>query len=97
MGKRLKVHGKMFPLLAMLFVTLIAFFFVWTRVQNISLNRELTRLHAQEKKVDLENKKLRIEWAKLVNPARLRKIAKEKFQLKEASPRQILVIQEDYE
>ena len=97
MDRRAKIHGKIFLMLAVFFIMLITFFFVWTRVQNISLNREVVRLHVQEKKVDLENKRLRIEWAKLVDPSRLRKIAKKKFQLQEPSSKQILILRETNE
>ncbi len=75
-------------------ITVITLFFVWTRLQNIRLRREYSRLKQREQEVLLENNRLKLEWARLISPKRLEDIGREKFNLKRPRPEQVLVVSE---
>ncbi len=75
-------------------VTVITLFFVWTRLQNIRLKRELGQLKHTERKLSLENSRLQLEWARLTSPKRLEEIGAEKYNLKRPRPDQVIVLPE---
>ena len=75
-------------------LTLVALFFVWTRVQNTRLRREGSRLKAREQEVLAENNRLKLEWARLVSPKRLEDLGKEKYNLSRPRPEQVIVLTE---
>lgn len=75
-------------------ITLVALFFVWTRVQNTRLRREGSRLKTREQEVLAENNRLKLEWARLVSPKRLEDLGKEKYNLSRPRPEQVIVLTE---
>ncbi len=75
-------------------ITLVALFFVWTRVQNTRLRREANRLKQREQEVLAENNRLKLEWARLVSPKRLEDLGKEKYNLSRPRPEQVIVLTE---
>jgi cell division protein FtsL len=89
-----KKSGNLRVFLAVAAITIITLFFVWTRLQNIRLRRENSRLKAREQEVLLENNRLQLEWARLVSPKRLEEIGQEKYNLKRPRPEQVVVLSE---
>lgn len=89
-----KKSGNLRVIVAVAGITLITLFFVWTRLQNIRLRREGSRLKQREAEVLLENSRLQLEWARLVSPKRLEDIGKEKYNLKRPNPQQVIVVTE---
>jgi len=75
-------------------LTLVALFFVWTRVQNTRLRREGIRLKQREQEALAQNNRLKLEWARLVSPQRLEEIGKEKYNLNRPRPEQVIVLSE---
>lgn len=75
-------------------ITAITLFFVWTRLQNIRLRREGSRLKQREQEVLLENNRLKLEWARLVSPKRLEDLGEHKYNLKRPRPEQVIVLSE---
>lgn len=75
-------------------LTIVTLFFVWTRLQNIRLKRELARLKQQEQRLSLENARLQLDWAQTISPNRLELIGWEKFNLKRPLPNQVVVLTE---
>jgi cell division protein FtsL len=75
-------------------LTLVALFFVWTRVQNTSLRREGSRLKQREQEVLAENNRLKLTWARLISPKRLEDLGKEKYNLSRPRPEQVIVLTE---
>lgn len=75
-------------------LTLVALFFVWTRVQNTRLRRESNRLKQREQEALAENNRLKLEWARLVSPKRLEDLGKEKYNLSRPRPEQVIVLTE---
>ena len=89
-----KKNGNLRFFLAVAAITVVTLFFVWTRLQNIRLKRENTRLKQREQEVLLENNRLKLEWARLVSPKRLEELGKEKYNLKRPRPEQVIVLKE---
>lgn len=75
-------------------LTLVALFFVWTRVQNTRLRLEGSRLKKREQEALEENNRLKLEWARLVSPQRLEDLGKEKYNLSRPKPEQVIVLTE---
>ena len=75
-------------------LTLVALFFVWTRVQNTRLRLEGSRLKKREQEALEENNRLKLEWARLVSPKRLEDLGKEKYNLSRPKPEQVIVLTE---
>jgi cell division protein FtsL len=89
-----KKSGTLRIILILSLATVITLFFVWTRLQNIRLKRELARLKQTEQKLVLENGHHQLEWARLTLPKRLEEIGAEKYNLKRPRPEQIIVLPE---
>jgi cell division protein FtsL len=89
-----KKSGTVRVFLVMGAVTAITLFFVWTRLQNIRLRRELVRLKEREQEVTLESNRLKVEWAKLTSPKRLEELGAQKYNLKRPNPEQVIVARE---
>jgi cell division protein FtsL len=81
-------------ILVLSLITIVTLFFVWTRLQNIRLKRELTQLRQTERTLSLENSRLQLERASLTSPKRLEEIGAEKYNLKRARPDQVIVLPE---
>ena len=75
-------------------ITLVALFFVWTRVQNTHLRREGSRLKQREQEVLAENNRLKLAWARLISPKRLEDLGKDKYNLSRPRPEQVIVLSE---
>lgn len=75
-------------------LTVVTLFFVWTRLQNIRLRRDLGRMKQQEQKVNFENNRLKLEWARLTAPKRLEELGEQKYNLQRPRPDQVITIKE---
>ena len=75
-------------------LTVVTLFFVWTRLQNIRLKREMMRLKQVEQQVNLENNRLQLEWARLTSPKRLEEVGAQKYNLHRPRPDQVVVLKE---
>lgn len=73
-------------------LTIVALFYVWTRLQNIRLRLDQSRLKSTEREVLLENNRLKLEWAKLTSPKRLEQLGAEKYNLRRPLPEQVIVV-----
>lgn len=89
-----KKGGTLRILVAVVTVTIITLFFVWTRLQNIRLRRENMRLKQREQEVLLENNRLKLEWARLISPKRLEELGAEKYNLRRPRPEQVIIFSE---
>lgn len=86
--------GTLRIMLVLAGITIVTLFFVWTRLQNIRLRREGSRLKQREQETLLENNRLKLEWARLVSPKRLEDLGQEKYNLKRPRPDQVVVLSE---
>jgi cell division protein FtsL len=89
-----KSNGTLRVLLIVAGLTLVALFFVWTRVQNTRLRLESSRIKQREQEALAENNRLKLEWARLVSPKRLEDLGKEKYNLTRPRPEQVIVLTE---
>ena len=89
-----KKNGTLQAILIVACLTIVALFFVWTRVQNTRLRREGSRLKVREQEVLAENNRLKLEWARMVSPKRLEQLGKEKYNLNRPKPEQVIVLTE---
>lgn len=89
-----KKSGTIRVFLAVVGITGITLFFVWTRLQNIRLSRDASRLKQKEQEVLLENNRLKLEWARLTSPKRLEELGSQKYNLNRPRPEQVIVLGE---
>lgn len=89
-----KKNGNLKIIAGVIAITAVTLFFVWTRLQNIRLVREHSRLKEREREVLLENNRLKLEWARLTSPKRLEELGSEKYNLKRPRPEQVIVVSE---
>lgn len=89
-----KKNGNLKVIVGVIAITVVTLFFVWTRLQNIRLVREHSRLKEREREVLLENNRLKLEWARLTSPKRLEELGAEKYNLKRPRPEQVIVVNE---
>jgi|SRR3990167_2356695 len=75
-------------------VTIVTLFFVWTRLQNIRLTRDLKKLKSAEQEAALENSRLQFQWAELTSPKQLEAIGTKKYNLNRPKPKQIIKLAE---
>lgn len=75
-------------------VMAVTLFFVWTRLQNIRIRREISRLNSQGVKVNVENSQLRLKLAQLTSPNRLEEIGMQRYNLKRPAPKQVILLPE---
>ena len=73
---------------------LITLFFVWTRLQNIRIKREIGRLNKHERELKLEQNQLKLKWAKLTELKNLEKMGLKKYGLRRPTPQQVIMLRE---
>ena len=86
--------GKARIFLVFFSVMLVTLFFVWTRLQNIRIRREIFRLNSQAAKVNFENSQLKLKLAQITAPNRLEKLGAQKFRLRRPAPNQVIILRE---
>lgn len=67
--------------------------YTWCRVQNTRRGYEITRLQSETQQLNLVQKSLQIELARLKSPDRLARIAKEKLGLVTPTTQQVIDIE----
>ncbi len=67
-------------------------FYVWSRVEVVRLNYAILEVSRAERKLFMQNERLKVELAQLLTPSRLSSLAKNKLNLKDPSHRQIIYI-----
>lgn len=84
------------PLLPMLgyilLFLLLALFFVWSRLQVLNLEYEISRLEGQLRNGRQEATQLRLEAASLRHPGRIEQVAKGELGLKLPDPSQMIIV-----
>jgi cell division protein FtsL len=94
-GVRTKKKGAKARIFIVFFsVMLVTLFFVWTRLQNIRIRRDISRLNSQSAKINFENSQLKLRLAQITAPDRLEKLGAQKFRLRRPSPNQVIILRE---
>lgn len=83
------VHS--FTFIAILLV--VSLFFVWSRLQVVNLEYNISSLESRVRDLSQETKRLKLEAASLRNPVRIEQVAKAELGLRLPTPEQIIIVQ----
>lgn len=84
---------QLLPLLMfILFLALISLFFVWSRIQVVHLEYDISSLEGQLRNLGQQNQQLRLEAASLGNPTRIERIARERLGLQMPEADQVILV-----
>ncbi len=84
---------RLFPSLAFMVVLLtISLFFVWSRLQVVHLEYDISRLEGQVREMQQESNRLRLESASLRHPGRIEQVARSQMGLRLPHPAQVITI-----
>ena len=84
---------RLFPLLVFIAVLLaISLFFVWSRLQVVNLEYDLSRLESRQRDLQQEGRKLRLESASLRHPGRIEQVARAQMGLQLPTPAQVIAV-----
>lgn len=78
-------------------VTLLALFYVWSRVQVIQLGYELNTLKRQNEDIGKQISNLELDIAKLKSPKRLEEVARKELGMQPPAAEQIVLVRPDEE
>ena len=94
-----KVNGfslhrpRLFPLFAFIAVLLaISLFFVWSRLQVLHLEYDISSLEGKMRQMQQESTRLRLEAATLRNPVRIEQVARSQMGLRLPTPQQVITV-----
>ena len=76
----------------LIFATILALFYVWSRVQMVQLGYELTTLQRQSDDLNKQISNLELEIAKLKSPKRLEEFAKAELNMHAPLAEQIVLV-----
>lgn len=79
-----------FTFIAILLV--VSLFFVWSRLQVVNLEYNISSLESRVRDIKQETKRLRLEAASLRNPVRIEQVAKAELGLRLPTPEQIIIV-----
>lgn len=80
-----------FTFIAILLV--VSLFFVWSRLQVVNLEYNISSLESRVRDLSQETKRLKLEAASLRNPVRIEQVAKAELGLRLPTPEQIIIVQ----
>lgn len=84
---------RLLPLLAFVTVLLaVSLFFVWSRLQVVHLEYDISSIEAQLRVVDQESQRLRLEAASLRSPGRIETVARNELGLRLPTPEQVITV-----
>ena len=92
--KRIAIKSNLLLVFILLMFFLIggSLFYVWSRIQVIQLGYEISNALKEERALNEESKKLRLEIATLKSYARIEKMAVEELRMAKPKPDQVIVI-----
>lgn len=71
---------------------LVSLFFVWSRLQVVNLEYNISSLESRVRDLSQETRRLRLEAASLRNPVRIEQVAREQLGLRLPTPEQIIIV-----
>lgn len=81
---------RVFIFLAILLV--VSLFFVWSRLQLINLQYDISKAESRLRDVHREVRALRLEAASLRHPGRIEDVAKKRLSLRYPTPEQVVYV-----
>lgn len=86
---------RLFPLLGFIAVLLVvSLFFVWSRLQVVHLEYDISRLEGRTRDLNQEIRRYRLEVASLRTPARIEQVARERIGLQLPTPEQVINVEQ---
>jgi len=73
-------------------VLVVALFFVWTRLQVVNLEYDISRLEGQLRHLQQQSRQLKLEAASLSRPDRIEALARKELKLGFPGPQQIIPV-----
>lgn len=84
---------SLFPLFLFIALLLvISLFFVWSRLQVLHLEYDLSSLEGRVRDLQQQERRLRVEAASLRNPGRIEQLAKNQLGLRLPAPAQVISV-----
>lgn len=84
---------RLLPLLAFVTIVLaVSLFFVWSRLQVVHLEYDISSIEAQLRVVNQESQRLRLEAASLRSPGRIEMVARNELGLRLPAPEQVITV-----
>lgn len=90
LDKRVLIQGLLQLALAGALLAVPILFYVWTRLEVVRLNYELSDIAENERQHFMQHEKFMVELAMLKSPSRLSFMAKKRFHLKNPTKNQII-------
>lgn len=85
---------KLLPLFMFIAILLVvSLFFVWSRLQVINLQYDISSLEGRLRTLTQESRRLQLEAASLRNPGRIEQVARNDLGLRHPGPDQIITVQ----
>jgi len=81
---------RVFVFLAILLT--VSLFFVWSRLQLVNLQYEISKVESRLREAQREVRCLRLEAASLRHPGRIEEVAKKSLGLRNPSPAQVVYV-----
>ena len=91
----ISVHrGDLFPylLVVLMLLTIVSIFHVWSRVQVLDLNMQISDVKRQMKEQQQEHNQLNLEVASFKTPARIEALAKGELGMNLPSDQQVVMV-----
>jgi len=84
---------RLLPLLAgMALVMGLSLFFVWSRLQVVNLEYDISSLEGRLRDMQQQSQRLRLEVASLRNPERIEALALNELGLRQPAPQQVVTV-----
>jgi cell division protein FtsL len=84
---------RLFPvLLFMALMLVVALFYVWSRLQVVHLEYDISSLEGQVRHLQQESRQLQLETASLRSPGRIERVARDELGLRMPAPEQVITV-----
>lgn len=85
---------RLFPLLAFVALLMgISLFFVWSRIQVVNLEYDISSLEGKLRSMQQESRQLTLEAASLRNPGRIEQVALNELGLRQPTLAQVVTVE----
>jgi cell division protein FtsL len=86
-------HPRLLPLLTFVAVLMgISIFFVWSRLQVVHLEYDISSLEGRLRSMQQESRQLTLEAASLRNPGRIEQVARTELGLRQPTLAQVVIV-----
>lgn len=80
-------------LLFMGLLLVVALFYVWSRLQVVNLEYDISTLEGRQRRLQQEHRQLQLEVASLRSPVRIEQVARDELGLRLPAPEQVITVE----